>query len=84
MLDAHGVDRSRDATRRRDVGNARLGNHPLAPLGLAEWRADQLGLHNVACRLRGDAGSPRSHRLVEALGERVDKASKFDGRYTQH
>jgi hypothetical protein len=67
MLDAHGVDRGGDATRRSDVDNARLGDHALAPLGLGEWRADELGLHNIASRFRGDAGSPGPHRFVETF-----------------
>jgi hypothetical protein len=61
------IDRGRDAARRGNPSDGSLGDHPGAPFGFSKRRTDQLLLQNVTRRLRGDAGSPRPHRLVEAL-----------------
>src|SRR5262245_60284764 len=67
VSDVDGIDRGRDAARGGNARDGRLGNHPCAPFRFSKGRTDQLLLQDVACRLCGDAGGPRSHRLVKAL-----------------
>ena len=67
MLDGNDVYGVRDAARRGHAADTLFGEVSSAPLLFQGWRADQLGLHDVARTLAGNASHPSPHRLVEAL-----------------
>src|SRR5262249_60345061 len=67
VSDVDGIDCRRDTAGCGNPSDGGLWNHPRAPFGFPKGRAHQLLLQDVARRLCGDAGSPRSHRLVKAL-----------------